>query len=96
MQPGEASADERQALTRLRAYGGLMDSSLIEVHLALVEEHVAQGARHIARQRDLVDLLSRGGRDTEDARALLRRFEESQAMNLADRDRLRKELRESG
>lgn len=71
-----------------------MDLSLIQVHLALLEEHVAQGERHIARQRDLVDLLSRAGHDTEDARALLHEFEESQAMHLADRDRLRKELAE--
>lgn len=73
-----------------------MGLSLIQVHLALLEEQVAQGERHIERQRDLVELLSRGGYDTADARALLQEFEESQAMHLADRDRLRAELGEQG
>ena len=73
-----------------------MGLSLIQVHLALLEEQVVQGDRHIARQRDIVELLSRGGYDTADARALLQEFEESQAMHLADRDRLRAELGEPG
>jgi len=71
-----------------------MDRTLAQAHLALTEEHIAQGERHIVRQRDLVDLLSSGGCDTQYARALLHKFEESQVMRLAERDRLRKELQQ--
>ena len=79
----------------MKAYRRPMNLSLIELHLALAEEHLAKGERHIARQRDVVQLLSRGGYDTTAARELLRDFEQSQAMYLADRERLRKELEEA-
>jgi len=86
---------ERQRERALRAYSRRMDLTLIEAHLAVAEEHIAQGERHVARQRELVGLLCRGGYDTTAARALLQTFEQSQAMHLADRDRLRKELEEA-
>jgi len=72
-----------------------MNNSLIEAHLVLAEEHVAQGERHIARQRELIELLSRGGHDTTAARKLLQSFADSQVMHVADRDRLLKEHEEA-
>ncbi len=60
--------------------------------LALAERHVGQGFGIIARQRELIAALKRGGHATEDALNLLADFEDIQALHVADRDRLRKEL----
>jgi hypothetical protein len=69
-----------------------MDRWMIETNLAQAERHVAEGSQHVAMQREIVKNLERDGHDTSRARSLLARFEESQTMHIADRDRLRKEL----
>jgi hypothetical protein len=66
---------------------------MINDHLARAERHVAQGEQHILRQRELIDALQRKGDDTSLAEDLLRRFEETQRMHIADRDRLRSALK---
>jgi hypothetical protein len=65
---------------------------MLRKHLALAERHVAEGERLIARQRELVTSLERGGHDLRDAIELLRLFKELEALHVAHRDRLRKEL----
>jgi hypothetical protein len=70
----------------------LEDPRTIVRHLAQAEEHVAQGAMHIARQREIVDQLARDGHDNRLAAELLSTFESTQANHLADLARLRKEL----
>jgi hypothetical protein len=64
-------------------------------NLALTEEQVALGAKHVARQREIIAELERDGHDTTQALALLAHFEQLQAMHIADRDRLLGELHEA-
>jgi len=70
-----------------------MDPALIQDHLADAERHVSEGERHVARQRDVVAELERAGHDSEAARMLLRHIEAWLELHVADRDRLRQELR---
>jgi hypothetical protein len=69
-----------------------MDKAMIRDHLALAEQHVVQGERHIAEQRERLDELDRAGADTTTAKEVLRVFEQTQAMHVSDRARLRAEL----
>jgi hypothetical protein len=46
----------------------------------------------VDRQREIVAELKRHGHEWRQAMDLLHQFEEKQAMHVADRDRLRKEL----
>jgi hypothetical protein len=64
-------------------------------NLALAEEQVALGAKHVARQREIIAELERDGHDTTRACASLTEFEELQAMHVAERDRLLRELHEA-
>jgi hypothetical protein len=65
-------------------------------HLALARRHVEEGEAHIHRQRMVVTRLERDGHDASDARLLLLRFEELQAMHVADRDRLEELAKDPG
>jgi ATP-dependent protease HslVU (ClpYQ) peptidase subunit len=69
-----------------------MDQFLLKKHLAQAESHVAQGERQIARQKQIIATLEG---DVAHARELLAKFEEVQALHVADRDRLEKELAEN-
>jgi hypothetical protein len=69
-----------------------MERRILELHLVQAEAHIAVGKRHIARQRALVAKLERDGHDPTEARRLLDSFEELQAMHIAGRDRLQREL----
>ena len=60
--------------------------------LALAEERIAQSEACLRRQRDLIEILSRGGHDTTDADALQLAFRQMQAQFIVSRDRLREEL----
>ena len=71
-----------------------MDRDILERHLARVEERVAIGATNIARQRELIAELERDGHDASQAKQMLAQFLDLQAMHIADRDRLIKELSE--
>jgi hypothetical protein len=69
-----------------------MDRAMLKVHLDMAERHVLDGERHIARQRKIVAELERDGHDSDHATRLLRSFEQTQALHVADRDRRRKVL----
>lgn len=69
-----------------------MNRQMIVDHLAQAERHVSEGERHLASQRRIVAELERDGHPVEQARELLRLFEDTQAMHIADRDRLREDL----
>jgi hypothetical protein len=61
--------------------------------LQQAREHVARGASTITRQRKLVEKLEGDGSGyVGGAQKLLRQFEELQALHVADRDRLEKDL----
>jgi hypothetical protein len=61
-------------------------------YLAQAERHVKEGQDVLSRQHKTIAELKRGGHDAADALQLLADFEEIQALHVADRDRLRKEL----
>jgi hypothetical protein len=69
-----------------------MDRAMILEHLELAQRHVAEGERHVARQKEIVAELANDAHGTTATRALLIQFEEMQAPHVADRDRLRAEL----
>jgi hypothetical protein len=72
-----------------------MNRTILQDHLAQAERHVAEGEGHLSRQREIVTKLERDGHDSVSARATLAQFEELQAMHIADRDRLLRELSEA-
>jgi hypothetical protein len=67
-----------------------MDRSTVLLEMA--RHHVAMGEENIARLREIIARLERGGHDTSTTTELLARFEEIQRLHLADRDRLENEL----
>jgi len=69
-----------------------MDREMLMLHLRQVERLIAQGERHLAKQRAIVSQLTAGGHDSSDATTLLVHLEESQKMHVAHRARLREEL----
>jgi hypothetical protein len=71
-----------------------MDRNMLRRRLAVAEAHLAGVERSLARQRNLIEELESGGHDSEEARRLLRIFEQLQAAHIADRDRLGGELSE--
>jgi hypothetical protein len=71
-----------------------MDREMLKRHLAQTEEHIATGDKNIARQRDVIAQLERDGHDTASARSFLREFEQLQALHIAERERLLRELSE--
>jgi hypothetical protein len=73
-------ARERSASARDR-------TALLE-RFSAVLRHVAIGETNIARQREIVARLERGGHNSLEARSLLASFEEIQDMHIAHRDRL--------
>jgi len=73
---------------------GVMDKAMMQDHLEQARRHVADGDKHVARQRKLVAKLDRDGHDSSEARRLLQQFEELQRLHIGDRDRLVKKLAE--
>jgi hypothetical protein len=69
-----------------------MDRTLLLRRLAQAEARVVQGEQHSTRQYGIVADQERDGRDASKARQLLTKFEEQQAMRVADRDYLKTEL----
>ena len=69
---------------------------IVEEHLALAERHVREGMDRITRQQQVVRDLQQDGlmATAAQASALLLKFEESFALQIADRDRLSSELKQ--
>jgi len=62
---------------------------MLEDHLAATERLLAEGERHVAYLRELVDQMERDGHDTAQATQLLKEFEEVVAVHIAERNRMR-------
>lgn len=71
-----------------------MDKILLIQHLLEAEDHIAKGRRILERQRAVIANLEAEHWDTANARDLLGQLEECQALHVADRDRLMRELRQ--
>jgi hypothetical protein len=72
-----------------------MDPAMLSRHLKLVERHVLEGERRIARQREIVARLEHGPRESitlRIARDLLQEMERAQTLHVADRERLHEQL----
>ena len=67
---------------------------MLRDHLALAKRRILDGAKVIRRQRALIERLDAQGLDTLGPRTLLRHIKDTQALHVADRDRLLKLLRE--
>jgi hypothetical protein len=69
-----------------------MDRAHLRELLASAERHVEQREKTVARQRQIVAGLTREGKNTTAALDLLAAFERVLAIQVTERDRLRKEL----
>jgi hypothetical protein len=68
----------------------------LEQRFAEAEMHVAKGERLLQHQRETIEARRRDGHDVNLATALLDEMEETQRLQIADRDRLRRELGAAG
>lgn len=73
----------------------MMDYALLLQLLTQAEERIASGIRVIANQRAAVARLTADGHVTEDAEGMLTCFEQAHAIDLADREHIKKELARS-
>jgi hypothetical protein len=69
-----------------------MDRHTLEHNLRDASARVVSGLQALSRQRQYIGELEQCGLDASEAKALLSLYEQSQAMNLFDRDRLRNAL----
>ena len=76
-----------------QSFGFMDKKAMLLDHLATAERHVERGREIVARQRAIVRELARDGHDTTSAVDLLQLFEQLQDLHIADRDRLRWELK---
>lgn len=72
--------------------GSLMDRAVLLNHLALVERHVLEGERHLARQESMIAELDRDNHDTQGAYAVLETLRQTQANHIGERDRILRQL----
>jgi hypothetical protein len=70
------------------SYAGKMDRATLEKDLTQAEAHVAKGQKRIALQHEIIAELEREGHDTAPAKDMLASFEKTQAMHVANRDRI--------
>ena len=66
---------------------------MLEDHLALAERQVALGTRDVAEERERIAQMAKEGLDTESAVKVLNSVLETRRQHMADRSRIRKELR---
>lgn len=59
-----------------------------ETELQMLDRHIRTGARHISRQREIIDRLIELGAPAEQAIELLDLFQVTQALHIAHRERL--------
>jgi hypothetical protein len=69
-----------------------MNRAILLEHLTLAKEHIEIGSRAIGKQQEIIAKLQAHGHNTFVARKMLKSFEDTQAMHLAERDRIQDEL----
>ena len=74
---------------------GLIDRTAALEHFRLAQKHVAEGEQRVSAQGALVGRLERDGHDVTAAKALLRQFEKTLALQIETRDCIAQELRGS-
>lgn len=68
------------------------DRPFLQEHLARLEQRIAQSEKIISREKGAIADLETAGIETKSARELLAQFEQLLALQIADRDQLRKKL----
>jgi hypothetical protein len=68
-----------------------MNRKTLIQHLALAQDHVEAGPRHIAKQQEIFKRLEKGGHDATGAKRLLAQFDQVQVTRIIDCNRLTKE-----
>lgn len=71
-----------------------MDRAMLEDHLAIAERHIAEGAKLLAKQEELIAELKRRNHDSESANSVLTTMRETQSLHIDDRDRILRALEE--
>jgi hypothetical protein len=69
-----------------------MDRDVLQEHLAECQRRVLVGQKHVLRQREIIAELGAHGDDATFPHALLRQFQVMLALQIAEHDRLRREL----
>lgn len=69
-----------------------MEPIILQEYAAQADRLVAERRRQVARQHEIVTDLECAGRDSQEARNLLRQFEACLTLQIADRDRLHEHL----
>ena len=67
---------------------GCYRTSVRSTDLTAAEKRVVASDRDVMRQRQIIDVLERGGRDITAATELLRRFEAAHVLSVQRRDQL--------
>jgi hypothetical protein len=70
----------------------VVDRATLLKRLRTAERHAQLGSQHMARQRQIVSALARGGHDTTLAETVLAAFETAQDGHINDRDRFAAQL----
>ena len=70
-----------------------MDTQLLRQRLEEAERHIDEGKRLLRKQCQIILELEVDGHDSSRARALLHTLEHTQILNIADRDRIREEMK---
>ena len=69
-----------------------MDRGSIWRRLTQAEERISRGTEHVWKQREIVEKLERRGRNSDQARKVLKTFEDSLSAQQADHQRLLLEI----
>ena len=69
-----------------------MESLILREYAAEADRLLAQRCREVAHQHEIVITLECAGRNSHEARKLLREFEACLVLQVADRDRLHRQL----
>jgi hypothetical protein len=66
-----------------------MNTTSLSERLARAEAYVISGQRRLARQKQLIEILRAGGRDTRRAESVLERLIHTHALNVGELRRVR-------
>jgi hypothetical protein len=69
-----------------------MERFILQEYAAQADRLVAERRRKVAHQHEIVSELECAGRNSQQAKKLLRQFEACLLLQVADRDRLRRHL----
>ncbi len=69
-----------------------MSKKMIETHLAIMRQYIAQGAERLSRQHEIITEMETRGKEADEARRALASFQDAQVQFIAHHDRLEQKL----